>query len=103
MGDVPANAVIVTLQHPVSLHLGDGNGRTAGLARGPGLGSGVGLVDHGLRDSHGFWISGFKVASNQFSTNGSGLQPSGFLMHSTWGYAPCWYGARLWRFDVGIA
>jgi transcriptional regulator with XRE-family HTH domain len=29
MGDVPANAVIVTLQHPVSLHLGHGNGRTA--------------------------------------------------------------------------
>jgi transcriptional regulator with XRE-family HTH domain len=27
MGDVPANAVIVTLQHPVSLHLGNGNGR----------------------------------------------------------------------------
>jgi transcriptional regulator with XRE-family HTH domain len=32
-GDVPANAVIVTLQHPVSLHLGNGNGRTAGLVR----------------------------------------------------------------------
>jgi transcriptional regulator with XRE-family HTH domain len=28
VGDVPANAVIVTLQHPVSLHLGHGNGRT---------------------------------------------------------------------------
>jgi transcriptional regulator with XRE-family HTH domain len=27
MGDVPANAVIVTLQHPVSLHLGHGNGQ----------------------------------------------------------------------------
>jgi transcriptional regulator with XRE-family HTH domain len=32
-GNVPANAVIVTLQHPVSLHLGNGNGRTAGLGR----------------------------------------------------------------------
>ena len=29
LGDVPANAVIVTLQHPVSLHLGNGNGRAA--------------------------------------------------------------------------
>jgi len=39
--DVPANAVIVTLQHPVSLHLGNGNGKTAGLGRARGLGERV--------------------------------------------------------------
>jgi transcriptional regulator with XRE-family HTH domain len=33
MGDVSANAVIVTLQHPVSLHLGHGGAKTAGLGR----------------------------------------------------------------------
>ena len=40
-GDTSANAVIVTLQHPVNLHLGHGNGKTAGLGRTRSLGTRV--------------------------------------------------------------